>query len=50
MLISNANRIAGINNFYRNIKLDDNKFEVICNFKRRIDIIKPLVCDDNRCK
>ena len=41
MLISNANRIAGINNFYRNIKLDDNKFEVLfCNFKRRIDIIK----------
>ncbi len=41
MLISNANRIAGINNFYRNIKLDDDKFEVLfCNFKRRIDIIK----------
>lgn len=41
MLISNANRIAGINNFYRNVKLDDDQFEVLfCNFKRRIDIIR----------
>lgn len=41
MLISNANRIAGINNFYKDIKLDDDKFEVLfCNFKKGIDIIK----------
>lgn len=41
MLISNANRIAGINNFYKNIKLDDDRFEVLfCNFRRRIDILK----------
>ena len=41
MLISNANRIAGINNFNRDVKLDDDKFEVIfCNFKRRVDIIR----------
>ena len=41
MLISNANRIAGINNFYKDVKLDDNQFEVImCNFRKRIDIIK----------
>ena len=41
MLISNANRIAGINNFYKDVKLDDDQFEVLfCNFKRRIDIIK----------
>ena len=41
MLISNANRIAGINNFYKDVKLDDNQFEVLfCNFKRRVDIIK----------
>jgi diacylglycerol kinase (ATP) len=40
VIISNANRIAGINNFYRDIKLDDDKFEVLfCNFKRRFDII-----------
>ena len=43
MLISNANRIAGINNFYKDIKLDDDKFEVLfCNFRKRTDIIKTL--------
>lgn len=41
MLISNANRVAGINNFYKDVKLDDDQFEVLfCNFRRRIDIIK----------
>lgn len=29
IIVSNANRIAGINNFYRDMKLDDNKFEVM---------------------
>ena len=29
IIISNANRIAGINNFYRDMKLDDEKFEVM---------------------
>lgn len=29
IIISNANRIAGINNFYRDMKLDDHKFEVM---------------------
>lgn len=29
IIISNANRIAGINNFYRDMKLDDQKFEVM---------------------
>ncbi len=43
MLISNANRIAGINNFYKDVKLDDNEFEVLlCNFRNRIDIIRTL--------
>lgn len=43
VLISNANRIAGINNFYKNVKLDDNKFEVIlCNLTRKSDIVKSL--------
>ncbi len=28
-IISNANRIAGINNFYHDMKLDDEKFEVM---------------------
>ena len=43
MLISNANRIAGINNFYRNVKLDDNKFEVIlCSLTKKSDIVRSL--------
>ncbi len=29
LIVSNANRIAGINNFYRDMKLDDKKFEVM---------------------
>ncbi len=32
MLISNANRIAGINNFYKDVKLDDDQFEVLFCF------------------
>lgn len=43
ILISNANRIAGINNFYNNIKLNDNAFEVLfCTINHRKDIIKNL--------
>jgi len=43
ILISNANRIAGINNFYKGVKLDDNSFEMLlCNFATRRSIIKTL--------
>ncbi|MBE6159806.1 MAG: YegS/Rv2252/BmrU family lipid kinase [Lactobacillales bacterium] len=43
MLISNANRIAGIENFYKDIKLDDNTFEVLmCDSTARKDIAKGL--------
>lgn len=43
VLISNANRIAGIQNFYKNIKLNDNKFEVLlCNVTAKRDITKGL--------
>lgn len=43
MLISNANRIAGINNIYKDIKLDDNKFEVIlCNLTKKSEIARSL--------
>ena len=43
VLISNANRIAGINNFYKDVKLDDNQFELLlCNFPTRRSIIKAL--------
>lgn len=41
VIISNANRIAGINNFYKNIKLDDKKFEVLfCNISKKEDLLK----------
>ena len=42
-LITNANRVAGINNFYKDIKLDDNKFEILlCNITKLKDIVKTL--------
>lgn len=42
-IISNANRIAGINNFYNDVKLNDGKFEVMfCNITRKKDILKSL--------
>lgn len=41
ILISNANRIAGIQNFYKNIKLNDNKFEILlCDATAKKDIAK----------
>ena len=43
MIISSANRIAGINNFYKDVKLDDDQFEVLlCNFAKKKDIIRSL--------
>lgn len=43
MLISNANRIAGINNFYKDVKLDDNSFETLfCKIGDKKDILKNL--------
>ena len=42
-IITSANRIAGINNFYKDVKLDDNKFEVLmCNMTTKVDIIRSL--------
>lgn len=42
-LITNANRVAGINNFYKDIKLNDNQFEVLmCNITKLKDIVKTL--------
>ena len=42
-LITNSNRVPGINNFYKDIKLDDNKFEVLlCNITKLKDIVKTL--------
>lgn len=43
ILVSNANRIAGIDNFYKSIKLDDNNFEVLfCELNTKKDILKSL--------
>lgn len=43
VLISNANRIGGMNMFYKDVKLDDNQFELLlCNFSTRRAIIKTL--------
>ncbi len=44
ILISNANRIAGINNFYHNIKLDDDQFEVLfCSLKTKKELMHALM-------
>lgn len=41
IIISNANRIGGINNFYRDMKLDDSKLEVmLCSLYKKRDILK----------
>lgn len=43
VLITNANRVAGINNFYKDIKLNDDRFEILmCNIKQLKDVIKTL--------
>lgn len=43
MIISSADRIAGINNVYKDIKLDDNKFEVLfCTITKKIDVISKV--------
>ena len=43
VLISNANHIAGIKSIYKNVKLDDDKFEIVfCNIKKKKDILRSL--------
>ncbi len=43
VLISNANRIAGIQNFYKDIKLDDNRFEILmCDATAKKDLARGL--------
>lgn len=43
VLISNTNHIAGIKNVYKEVKLDDDKFEIVlCTIRKRKDIIKSL--------
>lgn len=44
ILISNANRIAGFNNIYKDVKLNDDKLEIIfCNITKRKDLAKSLI-------
>ena len=41
IIVSSADRIAGINNIYKDIKLDDNQFEILCcSLTRKIDVIR----------
>lgn len=43
IFITNSSRIAGVNNIYPDVKLDDNKFEVLfCNIKSKASLIKTL--------
>ncbi len=43
VLISSANHIAGMSNIYQNVKLDDNRFEVLfCNIRKKHDLLKSL--------
>lgn len=43
VLISNANHIAGFKNIYKDIKLDDDKFEaVFCTIRKPRDVIKSI--------
>ena len=44
VIISNANRIGGINNFYKDIKLDDGQIEILfCSITKKIELIKSLL-------
>lgn len=43
MIVSSADRIAGFNNVYKDIKLDDNQFEILfCTLTKKIEVIKNL--------
>jgi len=43
MLVSNANSIAGFNNFHKDVKLNDNQFEVLfCKLTTKKDILRSL--------
>lgn len=43
IIISNANHIAGVKNIYKDVLLDDNKFEVVlCTISQKKDILKSL--------
>lgn len=44
IFITNSSRVGGVDGIYPDMKLDDNKFEVLlCNLKTKPDILKALV-------
>lgn len=43
IFITNSNRIGGVNNIYEDVKLDDNKFEVLlCKINNKFDILRAV--------
>ena len=43
ILISNANHIAGFNHVYKDVKLNDDRIEIVfCNITRKKDLVKSL--------
>lgn len=43
LLVSNATRIAGVNNIFHDVKLNDDKFELLfCNITKKKDILRTL--------
>lgn len=43
VLVSNSNHIAGIKNIYKDVKLDDDRFEIVlCTIKKKKDILRSL--------
>lgn len=43
LIVANATRIAGVQNLFNDVKLDDSKFEILfCNIEKKKDIIKTL--------
>lgn len=43
IFITNSSRVGGVNNIYDDVKLDDNKFEVLmCDIKSKWDILKAV--------
>lgn len=43
IFVTNSSRVAGVNNVYKDVKLDDNMFEVaLCKSKNKMDLLRIL--------
>lgn len=43
MFVANATRIAGVSNIFRDVKLNDDKFEILfCNLRKKQDVLRTL--------